>query len=237
MSTVHSHASRAPAHVPLIAALILVAGVGGLVVGWALTHEETTSRIEQGSGTAVTETRNVGVFTRVDLVGASTVTIGVGGEQQVVVRADDNLVDRVTTEVRGGTLVVGSTGSFETAVPMSVQVTVPSLDAVRLSGSGTLAVDGHELETLAIALSGAGTIRGAGTVTTLDVDLSGAGNVELGQLRARDAAVSVSGTGSVVVHVTGTLDADVSGTGSIAYTGEPDRVSKEITGTGSVTGT
>jgi hypothetical protein len=237
MSTTHSHASWAPARVPLVAALLLVAVLGAVVVTWAVTHEETRSQIEKGSGTAVTETRHVGAFTEVELAGASTVTIGVGGEQQVVVRADDNLVDEVTTEVRGGMLVVGSTGSFETVVPMTVRLTVPSLDAVGLSGSGSIAVDGHELDALAVVLSGSGTIRGAGSVTTLDVDLSGAGNVELEQLHARDAAVDVSGTGSVVVHVTGTLDADVSGTGSVVYTGGPDRVSKDITGTGSVTGT
>ena len=33
----------------------------------------------------------------------------VGGEQSVVVHADGNLLDRVTTRVRGGKLVIGNT--------------------------------------------------------------------------------------------------------------------------------
>ena len=44
----------------------------------------------------------------------------------MVVKADDNLIDRVTTHVRSGRLVIGNTpGSFSTESPMSVEVGVP----------------------------------------------------------------------------------------------------------------
>ncbi len=46
----------------------------------------------------------------------------------------------------------------------------------------------------------------------------------------------LSGSGSVAVHVTSTLDAKVSGAGSVTYVGDPQRVDKEVTGTGTVTG-
>jgi hypothetical protein len=64
------------------------------------------------------------------------VTVAVGGRQSVVVHADSNLLRDVTTRVVAGTLVVGTTGSFSTRSPMSVEVSVPSLASLTLSGSG-----------------------------------------------------------------------------------------------------
>jgi len=194
------------------------------------------ARVLQGSGVAVTDTRDVDAFGAVELEGVNNVTIGVGGDQLVVVRADDNLIERVTTEVRGDTLVIGEIGSFDAVTPMSVEVTVPSLDEVRLSGTGTITVDGHALTDLTIAMPGAGTVRGRGSVTALEIDLGGTGDAEFGALVAKDATVVLSGSGSVAVHVTSTLDAEVSGAGSVTYVGDPQRVDKEVTGTGTVTG-
>jgi len=74
-------------------------------------------------------------FTGLDLAGSNNVTVIVGGPQSVVVRADSNLINHVTTGVVAGTLVIGDTGSFTTRTPMSVEVTVPSLTALNLSAT------------------------------------------------------------------------------------------------------
>jgi hypothetical protein len=183
---------------------------------------------------AVAETRDLAPFSRVELAGVNRMTIGVGSEQLVTVRADDNVLNLITTEVADGLLVVDETDGIEAVAPMSVEVTVPSLEEVRLSGSGTIVVDGHDLAALDVSLPGTGTVRAAGTVTTLTIDVAGTGAAELRELVARDARVTLSGTGAVFVNVTGTLDARVSGTGSVVYTGDPERVVREIAGAGAV---
>ena len=58
---------------------------------------------------------------------------------------------------------------------MSVEVDVPTLDALTLSGSGNIVVDGIETESLKVALPGSGTLTGSGTATRLDVTVSGSG--------------------------------------------------------------
>lgn len=206
-----------------------------LALAWVVTRDSESTSVVQGSGVAAAETRELAPFSAVELVGVNEVTIGVGGEQLVTVRADDNLLERITTDVRAGVLMIDQTGNVDAVTPMSVEITVPSLDEVRLSGSGAMFVDGHELDGLTVELPGTGAIRVAGTVTTLDVDIAGTGEADLDQLVAQDATVALSGAGAVFVHVTGTLEVDVSGTGSVVYTGEPDRVDREITGAGSVT--
>jgi Putative auto-transporter adhesin, head GIN domain len=233
MATTSSSASPARSSKGLVAGIALAAlvlAVVALVV--ALDDDSSTTPAVQGSGAVASEVRELPPFDEVDLAGANTVTIGVGGAQRVVVRGEDDVLPLVTTVVEDGTLVIAQSESFDTASSLTVEVVVPALDAVRLSGAGTLTVDGHDLELLELSLPGSGIIRGSGDVQRLDVDLAGAGDVELAQLVATHVTVSLSGTGNVHVHANETLDAHMSGTGSVFYGGDPEVVNQEITGTG-----
>jgi hypothetical protein len=185
-----------------------------------------------GSGVSVSQTRTVPAFTAVDLAGTNELTVRVGQPQHVVVRADDNLLDKVVTDVRAGVLVVFDRGSFTSRSPMSVVVTVPSLRSATLSGTGQLVVTDVAAGTFTARLPGTGNLVAAGRADRVDASISGDGSMTLGSLLATDATVTVRGTGSVLIHVTGSLHATVSGTGSVVYTGHP----KTITGVGSVSG-
>lgn len=136
-----------------------------------------------GSGVEATEERTLETFSAIDLSGESALAVRVGGPQSVVVSADDNLVDRVTTTVGGEKLVVGTEGSFRTTSPMTVTVTVPSLDELELSGAGSVDAEGVRGERLVVTLSGDGLVRVTGRVEKLDVRLAGTG--QRGARRAR----------------------------------------------------
>jgi hypothetical protein len=189
-----------------------------------------------GSGVAAAEARTVAPFDAIELAGSNIVDVHVGGAQSVVVHADDNLLDRVVTEVRGGTLVVGNrNGGFAAATRMRVEVTVPKLGEIALSGSGSVVVDGIDAERVAVALSGSGEIRAQGTTTRLDVTVDGSGDARLDELVAADVRAVVSGTGRILVTATRTLDASVPGTGTVVYGGEPEHVRSNVSGIGAVT--
>ena len=83
-----------------------------------------------------------------------------------------------------------------------------------------------------MSVPGAGTIRGSGDVQRLEIALGGTGDIELAELVAGAVTVTLSGAGNVHVHATDSLDATVSGTGSVFYAGDPASVSQAITGTG-----
>ena len=189
----------------------------------------------QGSGVAASQTRALAAFSGLDLAGADNVTVVVGGEQSVVVHADKNLLRHVTTTVRAGSLVIGTTGSFTTRSPMSVEVSVPSLSTLKLSGSGVISVSGIKVQRLTVTLAGSGVIRASGTTTRLVVALSGDGQARLGHLIARDVRAVVSGSGMIHVTAAASLDARVPGTGAIVYGGNPSQVTTSVTGTGAVT--
>jgi len=180
----------------------------------------SSSWTTEGSGIPATEAREVAAFSSVQLAGSNNVVIRVGEQQSVVVRADRNLLDRVTTDVRSGTLAIGNTpGRLTTSSPMSVSVDVPKLDAVTLTGSGNIAVNGIAAPSLEVNLPGSGTVTGSGSVTRLDVTVSGSGAVQFTRVAANAVRAAVSGSGSIIVTAAKSLDASVSGSGAILYTG------------------
>lgn len=231
-----------PRHRPPRLARAFITGilVGAAAVATLLLANEWGTRwspdhVVRGSGVAVTQSRTVPEFTELDAAGAGDVSVRVGGEQAVVVTADDNLIDRITTEVEGRTLMLGARGSFTTELPVTVQVTVPALDAVMLTGTGVVTVEDVDTEELTVHMPGTGRLVIHGTADLLDVELSGSGNVELEDLVARDAVATLSGFGRLHVHSTRSLNAAVSGTGMIVYSGDPTDVTQHVTGVGAVT--
>jgi len=196
----------------------------------------SSSAATEGSGVPATQTRAVPAFHIVELAGGNNVVVHVGGEQSVVVEADDNLLNRVTTEVQSGTLVIGNTpGSIQTKSPMSVEVTVRTLDALTLAGGGNIVVTGIKAESLEVALSGSGNITGSGGATSLDVSLDGSGNAWFTRVAANHVHAVLTGSGNIFVTARKSLDASVPGSGTISYAGNPQDVTKSITGSGAIT--
>jgi hypothetical protein len=228
------HASR------WILVVVLAFLLGGLAV--ALLYQldvfgSTSSTSDtEGSGVAATQTRDVPAFRSVELAGGNNIVIHVGGDRSVVVKADDNLLNRVTTKVQSGTLVIGNTsGSLTAKSPMSVEVTVPTLTALTLAGGGNIIVDGIKAESLTVTLSGSGNVTGSGTATSLGVTLDGSGNVWFTRLAAHNVHAVLSGSGNIFVTATDSLDASVPGSGAISYAGNPQDVTKSVTGSGEIT--
>jgi len=119
---------------------------------------------------------------------------------------------------------------------MFVAVSVPSLDALTVQGSGNISVTGISSPSLTVRLPGSGTIHAAGTTARLNVAIGGSGTALLTRLIARDATASIDGSGSIALTATHSLDASISGSGAIFYTGNPAHVTRSVTGSGAING-
>jgi hypothetical protein len=235
--TLHRPRRAGGRHRALVAlgALLLTAILMALLVDRIFFHQ-TSSPAGTGSGVAATQARSLPPFTGVDLAGANNVVVAVGGKQSVVVHADRNLLRRVTTRVRSGRLVIGTTpGNLNAKSPMFVTVNVPALDAVSLEGAGNIAVSGIHSGALSVALPGSGNIDVTGTATKLDVTIDGEGTTMLRGLIARDAKAAIDGDGSISLTATRSLTARVSGSGTVMYGGNPPHVAQSVTGSGTIT--
>ena len=214
----------------LLAAALILALVAG-----KFSFQSSGGPAGIGSGAAAEQVRSLPPFTRVVLVGDNNVVVRVGARQSVIVHADRDLLDRVTTRVRAGRLVIGTTpGNLSAKSPMFVVVSTRSLDGLELPGYGNLTVTGIDTPSLTVALPGAGNIDVTGTAEKLDVTVGGEGTALLRGLIARDAKADLSGNGSIMLTATHRLTATLSGTGTILYGGDPPHVAQRVTGSGTI---
>ncbi len=212
---------------------LLAAALVAVLIGSDLFSGSTPTLT--GSGVALTQTRRLPPFGSVDVTGLTNLTVQVGPRQSVVVRADDNIVSRITTRVVSGKLVIGNKpGRYSVRTPIEVRLAVPSLGALTLEGSGDINARGIHAGALNVSLAGFGTIRASGTAASLHVTLSGAGDAQLDQLTARDATAVITGDGEVLLTATNSVNATITGNGTIRYRGDPRHVTSSVTGSGAI---
>jgi Putative auto-transporter adhesin, head GIN domain len=118
---------------------------------------------------------------------------------------------------------------------MYVEVSMPSLAALDLSGSGNIAVTGIRASRLTVTVPGSGDIYASGSVTELNISIDGSGDAQFSGLIARNVDAVVSGSGTIFVTATQSLNAKVPGSGAVLYSGNPAQVTTSITGSGAVT--
>ncbi len=73
-----------------------------------------------------------------------------------------------------------------------------------------------------------------GQARDFDGNISGSGKMSAANLLANNVDMNVSGSGSAEVYCSGILNAEISGSGKIYYTGNPDKVNSDVSGSGSV---
>ena len=226
---------RAKPQMAAFIALFILAAIGVVLLARDVLQGSLESSGVQGSGAAATSTRALPSFSGIDLAGSNNITVVAGTRQSVVVHADSNLLGHVTTQVKAGTLIIGDAGSFNAKSPMYVEVSVLSLTALDLSGSGNVTVTGVRASQLTVTVPGSGDIAATGSVTRLNISIDGSGDAQFSGLIARNADVVIGGSGSIFVTATQSLDAKVPGSGAVLYSGNPAHVTTSITGSGAVT--
>ena len=190
---------------------------------------------EEGSGTEASEVRDLDAFERIDLKGSADISVRIGPEQKVTVTTDDNLLDNIVTRVRGRhTLQIDTKGSFSTEKGIKIDIVVPSLTYVGISGSGDVQVDGLKQEAIEIEIEGSGDVNLSGEVDRIEVDVAGSGDIDARSLKAKSAYVDLDGSGDVDVFASEDFDGTVNGSGDITVYGNPPRISRSVHGSGDI---
>jgi hypothetical protein len=195
----------------------------------------------EGSGVIVTREFDFSDFNEVELRHAFQGAISRGDTYSVVVRIDDNLVDRLQVEQTGNRIVIGLDQTTLTGqATLEVDVTLPALTWLSASGASTAQLNGFASADdftghasgasrihgdiaagdLDLEASGASTISLAGTAGDVRANASGASTIDLEELTAANADAEASGASTVIVNLNGTLDADASGASNIHYLGD-----------------
>lgn len=103
-----------------------------------------------------------------------------------------------------------------------------------VSGSGTVSVNGAISGKADFEISGSGKVEASGSAESLNTDISGSGRVRGANLVVNTARIDISGSGDVEITVNKDLDAEISGSGTVLYKGNPSHVNSNASGSGSV---
>ncbi|MTB50560.1 DUF2807 domain-containing protein [Lewinella sp. W8] len=194
--------------------------LGLLLLSWTACVDNETF---VGSDTFVTETRSVDAFSGVRISDGTIATITFGAEQDLALTVNDNIADRVLTEVRNGVLEVGLRNGNYRNIEVSVDIVIPNLDFLRVTDGADATATGFDaLTDLRLEVHDGGDVTLAGTAETLDIVCSDAGDINAFDLMATRCEVRISDGADVSVSVSDLLTGRVSDGGDLFFRGQPE---------------
>lgn len=194
---------------------------------------------------AATKTYSVTDVSRLRISGPFDVHVHVGPSSSVRATGPQDAIDRLSIEQHEEVLVVKPLPGGWGGWPMGfhgnlvVDVTMPSLDQVAVTGSGNTVIDRVKGDTLTLALSGSGdlsvagiqvtqlgatatgsgTLSLAGRVVGVKATLTGSGDLKGAQLLADDAQANLVGSGDLAIGARNTAKASLAGSGDLSIIG------------------
>lgn len=188
----------------------------------------------KGSGVERREVRDVAPFREIHVTGILRTKIARNGAESVTVLGDDNLLEHVQTEVSDGVLSISAERQLRPRSGLRVHVSARELDAVTTSGATKTSVTGIDADRFRLDTSGIAKTTVSGRCRDATMALSGAGKLDARDFACDNVEMSVSGAGKASVCATSSLAARISGAGKIECYGNPDKVTKDISGAGKV---
>ncbi|HWI76168.1 MAG TPA: head GIN domain-containing protein, partial [Sphingomicrobium sp.] len=217
----------------LVSAALILPTSGVVAKDWTSVSVNHMPMVE-GSGRVVQQSRNVGDFRAVRTMGSENVEVRFGPRSSVVIAADDNILPLLSTRVVDGTLKLESRGSYRTHNPIRVWITTPRLDEFTTMGSGDVVIHDVNTSSIKLTLQGSGDIQANGRAGELDLTLMGSGRARLADLSATDVTAGIFGSGEATVRASGKLDAQMFGSGSLRYIGNPASLRSSHFGSGRI---
>ncbi len=207
-------------------ALILTAGNAA---AWSFGKDTI-----EGSGNMETRELDLKEFDSIDVGGAFDLEITLGDQQKVVMTIDDNLWDNLEAEVSGGTLEIGWDKNCDPEGDCKLEIVVRELKAMNIHGAAEVEITGYHGEAFEFGVSGAAELEMDGQVDRLEINVSGAGEIDTRELKAKSVEISVSGAGEAKVYASESFEGRVSGVGSIDYWGHPEHQKTKVSGLGDI---
>ena len=183
------------------------------------------------------QNRDVGSFSGIHQSTSADVYITKGDTESVMVRADEDIIDDLTTKVEDGVLHIGSNNNrWRNVRVLEVHVTMRNLDMIKNSGSGDISVEGDMPgKDLYIGINGSGDLSAELDVSNIEVKISGSGDVHFSGVRG-NMKVKVSGSGDVYAEDLKLDECLVTGYGSgdLKLKGKAANFVANISGSGDV---
>ena len=210
----------------------------------------------KGNGELTTITRNVSDYDEISVAGSFDVKLFKGEEGTITIKADENLLEYIVTEVKNSDLKIKTKKGYTITSRKTIEITVPfeSIDGVSLAGSGDVftndVIKSNNLK-LSLAgsgnmdlnvstgevvsnIAGSGNIQLAGDTDNFSCSIAGSGNLNGFNLNATIANAKIAGSGNIKINAVNEIHAKIAGSGNIVYSENPEIIKSKSVGSGSV---
>jgi hypothetical protein len=221
----------------LVSILVFVVALATVNAAFVdVTAQTGRTRTLRGSGEVASQERNLDSFQRIESFIGADIIVNIDSTQSVVVLTDDNIVDLIETDVHSRTLMIQSSASWSTQEGCEIRITVPKLEEITSYGSGYIEVNDLNSELFALHISGSADFWADGRVGELEIEINGSGDVDTRDLQAKEVYIRISGSGDAEVMALESFHGSISGSGDISYYGNPENVSRRVSGSGRIRG-
>ncbi|HYV95110.1 MAG TPA: head GIN domain-containing protein [Chitinophagales bacterium] len=171
-----------------------------------------------GSGNTVTVIREVGNFSSVSFGTEGTIYVSQSPVTSVKIVAQQDVIDDMSTNVNGGELNIYNRHCLTGSLPITIYVTTPDLNGVKMSGNGDLYVTSKV------------------NAGNFDATLSGSGNIYIqDSVVAAAMSTTISGSGSIdLIAFCNTMNTTISGSGTITISGISPSHTAKTSGSGNL---
>jgi len=211
------------------------------------------SKIEL-SGKMAEERRPLSAFSKIELTGSGKLIVNLDAQPGALIKADENILPMVVSEVRGDTLHLGPRpGALFTGGTIVYEISAQSVELVRTSGSGDIEINGIvtgnelalqsegsgkirakvDVKELESRIAGSGDVEVSGTAEDFSLLILGSGNVRGKELSGEKVKANIAGSGNVDLGTYKEIDVNIAGSGDLSYTGNP-KLSTRVAGSGKV---
>ena len=228
-----------------------LAPVAALAAGALLSGCNVDMQIGEGKGVPLSELDKSGEApSEIVLAGPDTVIIGRGDTFDVEVSGDADAVEALRFHREDDTLAISRMKDSGNKIgSATVRVTVPSLTAMVLAGSGTMEAEemsdsadvtiagsgtakvaNMAVSKLDMTIAGSGDFEAAGTADRLDMTVAGSGSARMAGLKVDRADITIAGSGDAEFQSDGRVEASIVGSGDVTVRG---RATCEVSAMGS----
>jgi hypothetical protein len=210
----------------------------------------------KGNGHVVTENKQFGDISGVELDASFDVYLTEGTAAGVKIEAEENIIPYIEFRVENGVLNIDTKDgvNLRTEKPVKIFITAPRYHKIECDGSGNiigqtkitndeklrigvsgsgdlkLDVDAPEIHT---NLSGSGEINLAGATKKFNGEVTGSGDINAMNLMSEESDLQITGSGNIDIYSSVKLVATITGSGDVRYKGDA-ATNSTITGSGTV---
>ena len=148
--------------------------------------------------------------------------------KELAVSGSGNIVGETAFETDSLEMRVSGSGKISN----DNQIKADSLE-LRISGSGDVDLDVVS-KTITTRISGSGNVALEGVTEIHEFQVSGSGELNAYDLDTQKSVLGVSGSGKAELKVSEELEINIAGSGNVKYKGAPEKVTQNVSGSGSV---